>query len=334
MILNLSQIQEIVRGAVRIEEDDGYYHLLRFTESQANAYVEACKVDFERFDDFYKKTFATSGIRFAFRTDSRRFSFTFRRMPRGSSRPFFCFDLYQNGMMTAHEEFRGNGVTDGTVSFALDEGEKDVELYLPWSAHLDIKDVTVDDGSTVSGLYRKHRMICFGDSITHGYDARFPSLSYACSISRLLDADEINKGIGGEVFRPELLEECDPFSPDYITVAYGTNDWNRCTRAELTERAEAFYKRLSELYPKARIFAITPICRLNGDQKTVFGAHCKEVDAAIRLACRGIANVTVIRGWSFTPANPDFYADAYLHPNDLGFGLYAANLYKAILHSL
>ena len=42
-----------------------------------------------------------------------------------------------------------------------------------------------------------------------------------------LGAEEVNKAIGGECFFPELAATKEDFQPEYITVAYGTNDWSR-----------------------------------------------------------------------------------------------------------
>ena len=71
----------------------------------------------------------------------------------------------------------------------------------------------------------KKRILCFGDSISQGYDALYPSNQYTPQLAKLLDAEEYNKAIGGEIFRPELALARDDFEPEYITVAYGTNDW-------------------------------------------------------------------------------------------------------------
>ena len=64
MKLNLSEIKEITLGAVRILENENGIDFYRFTEEQENFYEK-------RSEDFYKKTFSTSGIRLRFRTDSR-----------------------------------------------------------------------------------------------------------------------------------------------------------------------------------------------------------------------------------------------------------------------
>ena len=48
-------------------------------------------------------------------------------------------------------------------------------------------------------------MLCYGDSISQGYDAVFPSLSYTNQLARHFDAYSVNQCIGGERFVPELL---------------------------------------------------------------------------------------------------------------------------------
>ena len=145
------------------------------------------------------------------------------------------------------------------------------------------------------------------------------------------------KGIGGEKFFPALLDEKDPFDPDYITVAYGTNDWNSKLISHDTFEANcrAFYSRLSELYPSARIFAIAPIWRLDGNRTSSgFGAPVTEVYPLMQELCKDLPNVTVLDGYSYVPHRKEFFSDLRLHPNDFGFGLYAEALYKEILKAL
>lgn len=330
MYLNLEQMREITRGVTHVELIDGAFRFYRFTEAQTEVLRHAAELDPQK-KNFYDKTYATSGVRLAFRTDSSRIGFDFEIFPGGSSRLYAGFDLYQDGLMTEHCNVDYQHVSGGHINFALSAGEKTVELYLPWSVVVALKNVELDDGAAVVGVSRKLKMICFGDSITHGYDASFPSQSYACRIARLLDADETNKGLGGDIFNPPLAELPDPTAPYIVTVAYGTNDWSKCTPEVFFENAKAFYSRLSALYPNAKILGISPICRLSGNRSnTPFGSPCVNVDAVIRKACQGLSNVTLINGWKLTPAVKDFYADQWLHPNDLGFGVYASNLYREI----
>ena len=328
MILNLEQMCMITRGAVRVEEEDGYFRLFRFTEAQHKAYEDVGN------RNYINRSFATAGIRLAFRTDSARLAFDYR-FEGASSRAYAYFDVYENGQMIKHFGVEGTEQKSGHLVISLHEGLKDVELYLPWTRRTDLANVELDDGATLQALCRKYTMIHYGDSITQGYDALYPSLSYASQIARLMDADAVNKAIGGDRFFPELLAEPDNFSPDFITVAYGTNDWTHRTQEMTLEKARAFYSRLSEIYPNTRIFAVTPICRLDAyGCNSPFAAPLYTQDAMIRELCADLKNVTVINGWTLVPALKEFFADMRLHPNDIGFGLYAENLYKEIVKTL
>jgi lysophospholipase L1-like esterase len=325
MKLTFEQVQEIARGAVRISEDNGSFHFYRFTEAQTEAYLKTSP------KDFYKKSFATAGIRLAFRTDSKRFAFDFKTSY-ASSREYAYFDVYVNGAFSKHFGCDGNAMMDGSANITLPEGEKTVEIYLPWSRDAVLSNIEIDDGATLSGVTRAKTMISFGDSITHGYDAINPSLSYASQLARLLDAEQVNKGIGGDIFFPMLLDEKDPFDPDYITVAYGTNDWSKCPRETFEANCRAFYTRLSALYPNAKIFAITPIWRGDWNRKVCgFGSPVTGIHPVISEICKDLPNVTVINPYNFVPQRKEFFADAYLHPNDLGFCLYAQGLYSEIV---
>ena len=47
------------------------------------------------------------------------------------------------------------------------------------------------------------------------------------------------------MFFPALLRERDAFDPDFVTVAYGTNDWRHKEPADVRARATAFLRRLA-----------------------------------------------------------------------------------------
>lgn len=325
MKLTLEQVKEITRGTVRVTEKDGKFHFYRFTEAQEKAYLAVSP------KDFYKKSFATAGVRLAFRTDSRSVSFDFETSS-ASSRAYAYFDVYVNGAFDRHFGCTGNVMVNGSALIPLAEGEKTVEIYFPWSRCAVVSNLTIDDGASLSGVTRSKTMISFGDSITHGYDAMNPSLSYASQLARLLDAEQLNKGIGGDIFFPALLDEKDPIDPDYITVAYGTNDWSKCPRETFEKNCTEFYTRLSALYPNAKIFAITPIWRGDWNRKVCgFGSPVTNVCPVITEICKDLPNVTVVNPYNFVPHRKEFFADAYLHPNDIGFCLYAEGLYKEIV---
>lgn len=323
MKLKLNDIIAITKGVSKVTEENGFFRFFRFTDTQSEAYLKLGRVDFNR------KTFASAGVRLAMATDTRKLTFEYRFYS-GSSRNVAFFDVYVDGVLKNHFGCEGDEVGGGMADISLPEGTKTVEVYFPWAKRTDIRNVEIDDGATIVPVNRHHKMISFGDSITHGYDALYPSLSYASQISYLLDADALNKGIGGDIFCPDIVEKED-IEPDFITVAYGSNDWSGQLYESFKVKCREFYKKLSETYPKARIFAISPIWRKDYMKKTKFGFPAYEVDAKIREFCKDLPNVTVINGWNLTPHSKVFYADLSLHPNDLGFCIYARNLYTEIM---
>ena len=140
----------------------------------------------------------------------------------------------------------------------------------------------------------------------------------------------MNKAIGGDVFFPSILRERDAFDPDFVTVAYGTNDWRHKEPADVRDRAAAFFRRLAELYPAARILALAPLWRGEPASESAFGEDVRCMERLIRDACAGLPNVTVVPGYNLVPHLADFFSDGRLHPNDLGFGVLAQNLQREL----
>ena len=320
MKLTIQEIRRITFGVVSVEENLGTFSFHRFTKEQTEAYAR-------HNIDHFNKTFATAGVRFSFYTNASRMCFDYRLTP-GSSRMFGWFDVYEDGVMTSHFGGEGKLFTSGHADIRLGSGEKRVEIYFPWSKVAFLSDIELD-GELISPCKRSRTMLNFGDSITHGYDAIYPSLTYASLIAHELDADSVNKGIGGEIFFPELSALPDPVRPDIITAAYGTNDWNICAKDHLTSGCLSFYTNLCRTYPAAKIFAITPIWRADGDRETKYAAPHSSLYETMRELLSDLP-VTVINGYTLTPHTTEFYSDAYLHPNNLGFSVYARELTKQI----
>ena len=333
MKLNLSQIQSVAFGAAEVTQEADGFHFYRFNARQRQCYLETNK-------DFYRKTFATSGVKLQFFTDSKTLKLDVT-VSSASSRSYFALDVAVNDRVIGSldnltedmpRDYTGVALPLGDYSktFALGDGKKKVCLYLPWSVCLVIKALELDDGATIEPAAPKYKLLAFGDSITHGYDAKHPSNKYITRIAQALDAQEYNKAIGGDEFFPPLAEAEDLEDPDYITVAYGTNDWSHCAGREvLEEHCSAFYQTLSAKYPNAKIFALTPIWRLDWElEKPVGPFH--DVEAIIRAATADLKNVTVVRGFGLVPENTDLFADIRLHPNDSGFDYYFRNLYQTI----
>ena len=331
MKLSLEQIKGITAGAARIEEKDGAICFRRFTQAQEDMYLTVKK---ELKHDFYDKSFSTSGIKLKFKTSSRSLSMSVFAT-RSSSRYFFDHDIYVNGEL--RYTLSGNlKVGDKIVTqqvegtFDLGDGEKLVCIYFPWSVDSRLLSLELDDGASLEPVTFKHKMISFGDSITHGYDATNPSLSYASILADHFDADARNKGIGGEVFRPTLSAiEDEGFEPEIISVAYGTNDWSKLSKEEFDRNCETFYSDLARLYPNARIISLAPIWRVDYNRTTAVGEFSYVANKLNEIA-KNIPNMTVVDCFPFVPHDVNMYLDLRVHPNNEGFAHYAKGIIKAL----
>ena len=337
MKLSYETILKIAQGAARIEEHDGYVCFYRFTKAQEELY---CSVK----EDFYNKTFATAGVRLAFKTNSERLSLS-ALFKQASSRTYFSVDVAVNGKIIGSLDNCGGGevffenerenypLGEFCGEFSLGEGEKEVVIYLPWSCTARVSELSLDDGAFVLPLSREKKLLVFGDSITQGYCAVHPSGRYAALLADALGAEERNKAIGGEIFRPELAElrEEDAYEPDYITVAYGTNDWGVSSDREKTvAKFRGFYEALAKNYPNTKIFAIAPIWRGDAKKRKCVYGDFSLVAKDIKEVVSDIENITFIDAYDCVPESESFFADLYLHPNDAGFDHYAKNLTNKI----
>ena len=338
MKLNKELIGNITKGVVKIEEKNGYFRFNRFTDEQLNLYAEY------KNGYFYNRALCSSGVRLVFKTDSKRV-FLKGVTSYGTSRTYYTFDIFVNDkLVSCIDNFLQESPSDyiekdfDLGSFEkeinLGEGIKKVEIYLPFSVVVDFEEISIDDGAFVEPIRRKYKGLLFGDSITQGYDNSHVSNHYSVALSRLLDVDFINKAIGGEVFNPKLAESKDTFEPDYIFVAYGTNDWGTgLSIEEFYNNCRDFYCNLSKNYPNSKIFALAPIWRKEIlTEKKAF--DFKLVGKTIRETTSTLHNVIFIDGFDFIPHEEKYFIDSRLHPNDFGFKHYADNLCKKIQETI
>ena len=337
MKLTLKDLERVTLGVDRIEDLCGKIRFHRFTEQEELFYQTRDKM-FAR--NFRYRCKATSGVRLSFLTNSKKMKIAALVSP-ATSRSYFSFDVFENGKPVGYldnfkdEDMKGNfteiSLSHGNFekTFSLTEGVSEVTVYFPWSVSVDGFELELDDEATVTPLSPSKKLLMYGDSITQGYDAIRPSNRYAALLADRLGAEEINKAIGGEVFVPELARMKVDFLPDYIAVAYGTNDWSTTDGSRFLDNAKVFLKTLSEYYPNARIFAITPIWRADFEEYRKFGDFCK-VEKLICEAAAGLENVSVISGIDFVERDVKLFADLRLHPRDEGFVQYYENLSKKI----
>lgn len=327
MKLNENQVKQIARGWFSAEEKDGEIIFHRFSSAQEDYYLQTSP------RDFYKKALATSGVNLDFVTDSSSFGFSYS-VDSASSRRFYYFDVYIDGVLKHHLGEEKMWINRGRINVSLPEGKHRVTVWLPCLASARLSELTLDDGAFFEAAPHSRRMVCFGDSITQGYDAWYPSLAYTNRLAQHFDANMINLAIGGEKFVPGILDPAFAagFKPDIITVAYGTNDWSGFEKELFETRCVGFLEGLAELFPESKIFILTPIWRGDHNRITKVGKFEDAVAFITETALR--CGLNVISGYNLVPHYEGFFSDLRLHPNDLGYGEYVRNLIPEIEKAL
>lgn len=314
--INIDLLRKLIFGAA-VTEKDGVYHCDRFTEEQRSV--------FSGNPDFYRKTYAASCVRMEFVTDAGKFLMDVS-VNKASSRFFYYFDIALNGTLirsAGAESYRDQG--EFHLELPLDGRKNRVCIYFPSLVEVCLKRVAFEGASVIEPIRKKYRIVSFGDSITQGYDARHPSVIYPNQVADALDAEVFNKGIGGDRFNPALAACPDPFVPDLVTAAYGTNDWSHGTRETLLGDADRFFDNLTRCYPRTPIAALLPIWRKDLNRITKIGFFTESCEI-IRSVCRKYPTVRTVAGLGLVPHLPECFSPDGLHPNDFGFLFMGRNL--------
>lgn len=324
MLLNKETLENITLGHLCTEVDEeGYLSFHRFTAAQREYYAK-------RNPDALPKLSAAASMRFDFCTDAGSLTFDYK-MKLTSSRIFYGMDLYVDGAMVRHYEPSCKSTEcEKNICFNLPEGFHRVTLYLPNLTTFAIKNAELAGATVLRAVKPTKKIYLIGDSITQGYDAVYPSLSYANCLSRRFDAEILNQAIGGEIFDADLVDTKMAFEPDLIVIAYGTNDWcNAPSREAILEKQAALIDKMKLLARAVHIVCVSPIHR--GDTALIqsragdFGETCRAIVATAKKK-----RIAAVDGTNLHPYLPEFYSDKVLHPNHLGFLIYAENLAKEL----
>lgn len=337
MRLSFEQICAATTGAVEILQEADGIHFYRLTREQRT-------FSQPQFKNLEKTRIATAGVKLSFRTDSRSLGLQVKMLP-GSSRQYYSLDVTVNGEIIgsldnfSHLELPKDYAElsyetgPNAATFLLGEGIKDVCIHLPWSSGAVMQELMLDDGSMLEPLKPAKKLLVLGDSIAQGYDAQRPANRYAARLAQALGAEEFNKAIGGACVFPELVRSAEPFVPDYILAAYGTNDWGYSTTPRFCADYRTMLTSLRTHYPDIPVFALAPVWRKNAEDICAMGKFL-DVEAYIQEIAREFPGVFVISCFDAIPHEEQYFGDLRLHPNDAGFEYYFRAVYKCICDHL
>ncbi|MBE5731943.1 MAG: SGNH/GDSL hydrolase family protein [Clostridiales bacterium] len=320
MKLTKSEILSIANGYSELEENENGIIFHRMSKRSIDGFCSAEGANF-----FRPKCSSSSCINFDFYTDSKSVVVSYVDLFEGSSRKIFYFDIYVNDVMKMHVGENPCVNKDGKIEICLDGKLNRVTVFSPTLMGYALNYIEIDDGAKLVPIVKKARLLALGDSITHGYDQMYTSLAYTNAIYRKFDVEVINQAIGGaRAHECTLIKEK---NIDYVTVAYGTNDWSSKTEEAFAKDYDDYVARLREFYPDAKIFLISPIWR--GD-KSLSGMGTIDVAEKIIERTADKYGCVYIYGWNLVPHLPEFFSPDKIHPNDLGGTQYAFSLCKIL----
>ena len=310
MKIDFERIKQLSFGAVDFEERNGALLLHRFTPKQREVFVPV--------ERFLVRSFSDAGVRIEFTTDAARLVFS-GEAEMASSLEFYYFDICVNGVL-CHHLGSESSIKDKNFRFEVElpQGMNRIAIYFPMLSKIALGTFELPGASVVEPVQKSRSIVCYGDSITQGYNARYPSVAYPNAVADALDARMVNKAIGGALFTPELAAIPDDVRPDLITVAYGTNDWDQSTRADLIRNTSAFFDALEASCPGTPVRVLLPIWRKDRERTTAVGSFA-DTAKIIGDAAAGRSGFEVIDGLLLVPHLESCFTADGLHPNDFGF---------------
>ena len=304
MKLRVEQIKKIIFGAVRYEECNGELHFYKCTKKQ-------CDVWYNEWEGLGERSETTTGITLDFISDAKEIVFEVC----GSKFEVLINGNFNKQYLFSNKEFN-------KINFLLNGEKNRITLVFPSHDKGILKSVELSGESFIEPYKFERKILFLGDSITQGWDSKYDFMSYPYQISDFLNAEIIINGIGGAYYLPESFDTID-FDPDTIVVAYGTNDFTHYKNIDTFRKAvSGFLKKVKDIYMGKKVIVITPIFRF-GDLTREWGTIEEYINIIETMA--NDISFEVVDGYDLVPHNMDFYADA-VHPNDLGFSVYARKL--------
>ncbi len=220
----------------------------------------------------------------------------------------------------AHLELPSELVKDNTVL-------REIGLYLPLQNPPHALEIGLPPGSRMEpARTRAQRVVCYGSSITQGFCASRPGLSYPARMCRQHGWELVNLGFGGNCRGERAIAGAiaelpmDGFVYDYDHNAPGVD--------ELRERHEAFLRVILQKQPAL------PVLILSSPNHHNDAAYFDEREAVLRatfdnLSRDGYPNLGFLSGGRFWMAEDEATVDR-LHPNDYGFACMARHAGSAL----
>ncbi len=228
--------------------------------------------------DFMLRTPSGVRLRFATTAHTVRLTVLTTHMAGRSGRGGCAFDLACNGMVHTRRHHEGNQLhfdPSGKVPPRIEPGEvydvvfdglgdeqKNLSLWLPHNALVELHALSVDGGEVEAPDPLGVHWIHHGSSISHCMEADIPTGTWPVVAGQAAGIDVTNLGLGGQChLDPFMARTIRDLNPDFISIKAGINIVNGDTMRErvFLPLAHGFLDTLREAHPEVPILLISPI---------------------------------------------------------------------------
>lgn len=330
MNITLEDIKKITLGSLDIFKEDDYFVFLRFSKKHMDYLIK-------RGENVFKRAVCTANIKLEFFTNGGEISFDYEIL-KGTPREYYSIDLLIDGVHKySVSDFKNEDTGTFRFSAPLSKKQKRITIYFPSTACLKLKNLIVPDDFKPSS--RNTNILTLGDSLLQGYNPDHFQNTCMNIVADYFDADMINQAIGGDCFFKGNIEKI-PFTPDFILVSYGLNDWVS-GNFKNGEDCEEYLDTLSDFYPKTPVFLILPpqieyLEKTGRNDDLLFDAQDKatvtmdDVRFIISEKAKKHKNIAIIDAKYYIPQNPECFYRDNVHLTDYGNRIYGDKIAKAI----
>jgi lysophospholipase L1-like esterase len=220
----------------------------------------------------------------------------------------------------------------------IPEGTREYLLYLPLYNGVELVEVGVAEGSSVSiappRASGRKPIIFYGTSITHGASASRPGMVHTAILGRWLDAPVINLGFSGN---GRMESEVASLMAELDVSVFVIDCLPNIGPAEVAERTEPLVRILREKHPTTPIVLVED--RSYGDSFLVTSKRERNETSRValkaiydRLIAAGDRNLYYIKGEGMIGTDDEGTVDTS-HPNDLGF-MRQAEAFRTVIEPL
>lgn len=235
--------------------------------------------------------------------------------------------VYVDGVLN-QEIDQTNNRTAYSYSIALSFGTpgfRTIEVILPYGAGVDFVAVVQDPIYLLLPCLPRPavRMMCIGDSITHGFNAGGVGQSWPFLLARSKGWELVNMGYGSSRTEHHMAgDNAGAIDPDVIVILLGYNDFGAQTPIATFK---TYYGTLLDNLlgaTAAKIYAITPLW--GSATNTITLPQYRTAIGEV-VAAKASSRVSVLDGLPLATNSTTSFPDG-IHPNDTGSAQVASSL--------